>query len=49
VCSVNLLDRLGINKYEIGPDSLSIKGFDDVGKQPLGVITLPTTIVVATL
>jgi hypothetical protein len=44
VCSVTLLDRLGVDKSRIEPDFLSIQGFDNVGKQLLGLITFPITI-----
>lgn len=39
-CSVNLLDMIGVDKAKIELDFLSIHGFDNVGKQPLSVITL---------
>lgn len=41
ISSVNLLDKFDVEKLEIQPDSLSIKGFDNVEKQPIGVINLP--------
>lgn len=44
VCSINLLDKIKVDKIQIQPDSLSIRGFDNIGKKPLGVITLPITI-----
>lgn len=41
LCSVSLLVKINVSKHDIKPDSLSIHGFDIIGKQPLGFITLP--------
>jgi hypothetical protein len=49
VCSMNLLDRLGVEKSEIRLNSLSIKGFNNMGKEPLYVITFPILVKVVTL
>lgn len=41
VCSNDLLIKLGMDRSLIQPNALSIHGFDDVGRRPLGIITLP--------
>jgi hypothetical protein len=49
VCSITLLDKLGVDKSQIQPDSLSIRGFNNIGRQLLDIITLPITVVKETL
>lgn len=40
ICSVNILDKIGMDITLIQLVDLSIKGFDNVGREPLAVITL---------
>jgi hypothetical protein len=49
MCSVSLLGILGVDKSRIQLNSLSIRGFDNVGKQSLCLITLPIIFGKATL
>jgi hypothetical protein len=41
VCSMDLLDKLSVDKNLIEHNDLCICGFDNIIRQPLGTITLP--------
>ena len=41
VCSMDMLKEININLSTIQPDNVPIRGFDNISKITLGIITLP--------